>query len=101
MQKSGANVRKPPRLCENAQEPTTRRIIFSIALFPVAAPALFLFRLTKLRRTFYAQIECLCFHTASTHCSRFPHVMGWTAVEPIADTRTDRIGVLAQFGRSC
>src|SRR6516225_8565208 len=33
--------------------------------FSVAATALFLFRLTKSRRTFYAQIECLCFHTAS------------------------------------
>ena len=36
--------------------------------FSVAATALFLFRLTKSRRTFYAQIECLCFHTASTLC---------------------------------
>jgi hypothetical protein len=60
-----ANGRYGARLCENAQEPTRRRIVFSIALFPVAAIALFLFRLTKLRRTFYAQIECLCFHTAS------------------------------------
>src|SRR5215467_2295438 len=57
-----------PRPCENAQEPTRRRIVFSIALFPIAATALFLFRLTKSRRTFYAQIECLCFHTASTLC---------------------------------
>jgi hypothetical protein len=43
-----------------------RRIVFSIALFPIAATALFLFRLTKSRRTFYAQIECLCFPTAWT-----------------------------------
>src|SRR5215470_5521167 len=82
MQKSGANVRKPPRLCENAQEPTRRRIVFSIALFPVAATALLLFRLTKLSRTFYAQIECLSFHTASTlngHCQRRPTTArsGW------------------------
>src|SRR5215471_14059039 len=55
-----------PSLCENVQEPTTRRIIFSIALFPIAASVLFLFRLTKSRRTFYAQIERLCFHTGST-----------------------------------
>src|SRR5215472_5344601 len=55
----------PAHLCENAQEPTRRRIVFSIAVFPTAATALFLFRLTKSRRTFYAQIECLCFHTAS------------------------------------
>ena len=52
----------PAHLCENAQEPTRWRIIFSIALFPIAATALFLFRLTKSRRNFYAQIECLCFH---------------------------------------
>jgi hypothetical protein len=38
------------RLCENAQEPTRRRIVFSIALFPIAATALFLFRLTKSRK---------------------------------------------------
>jgi hypothetical protein len=53
------------RLCENAQEPARRRIIFSIALFPTAATALFLFRLAKSRRTFYAQIGRLCFHTTS------------------------------------
>ena len=55
----------PAHPCENTQEPTRRRIVFSIALFPTAATALFLFRLTKSRRIFYAQIECLCFHTAS------------------------------------
>src|SRR6516225_7426818 len=38
--------------------------------FSVAATALFLFRLTKSRRTFYAQIECLCFHTASVELPR-------------------------------
>jgi len=69
----------PAHLCENAQEPTTRRIIFSIARFPIAATALMLFRLTKSRRTFYAQIECLCFHTASSEPGqRLP------AVEPAA-----------------
>src|SRR6516165_7018028 len=52
----------PAHLCENAQEPIRRRIVFSIVLFAVAATALFVFRLTKSRRTFYAQIECLCFH---------------------------------------
>src|SRR5215472_8698840 len=57
--------RRCPRLCENTQEPTRRRIIFSIALFLIAVTALFLFRLTKSRRTFYAQIECLCFHTGA------------------------------------
>src|SRR5215467_14440365 len=52
-----------PRPCENAQEPTMWRIFFSIAHFPIAATGLFFFRLTKLRRTFYVQVECLCFHT--------------------------------------
>jgi hypothetical protein len=60
----------PPRLCENAQEPTRRRIVFSIALLPTAATALFVSTLTKSRRTFYAQIECVCFHTACTQLSR-------------------------------
>src|SRR5262249_34744686 len=48
---------------ENGQEPTMWRIFFSIAHFPIAATGLFFFRLTKLRRTFYVQVECLCFHT--------------------------------------
>src|SRR5262249_37637430 len=55
-----------PRVCENAQEPTSWRIVFSIALFPIAATALFLLRLAKSRRIFYAQIECLCFRTGWT-----------------------------------
>src|SRR5215470_5566663 len=37
----------PAHLCENAQEPTTRRSVFSIALFPIAAAALFVFRTAK------------------------------------------------------
>src|SRR4029077_18676243 len=52
--------------CEKAQEPARRRIVFSMALLPIAATALFVFRLTKSRRTFYARIECLCFHAAWT-----------------------------------
>src|SRR5262249_10199227 len=32
--------------------------------FSIAATALYFFRLTKLRRTFSVQVECLCFHTA-------------------------------------
>src|SRR5262249_15054195 len=47
-----------------------RRIVFSIAHFPIAATALFFFRLTKLRRTFYVQVECLCFHTGWTRTCR-------------------------------
>ena len=58
-------VRNGARLCENAQEPTTRRIIFSITLLPIAATAPFVFRLTKSGRIFYAKIKRLRFHTAS------------------------------------
>src|SRR5262249_15979954 len=56
--------RSRPRLCENTQELTRRRIVFSIALFPTAATALFIFKLTKSRSIFYVKIEGLCFHTA-------------------------------------
>ena len=59
------NASSCPRLCENTQEPTRQRIVFSIVLFPTAAAALFFFRLTKSRRIFYTQIECLCFHTGA------------------------------------
>src|SRR5215813_1051461 len=64
-------VGRCPRLCENTQELTRRRIVFSIALFPTTATALFIFKLTKSRSIFYAKIERLCFHTAwprSGHC---------------------------------
>src|SRR5262249_3207992 len=64
------NVCSGPRLCENAQEPAIRRIVFSIALFPIPATALSLLRLAKSRRIFYAQIECLCFHTGWTRSAR-------------------------------
>src|SRR5262249_6983092 len=88
--------RFPPRLCENAQEPTTRRIVFSIALFPIAATALFLIRLTKSRRTFYAQIECLCFHTASVEPARSGATAGRSEIDPVAD-RQDRGSTAAHF----
>jgi len=45
--------------CENAQDATRRRIIFSIALFPTVATAPFLFRLTKSRKIFYAHDSTL------------------------------------------
>ena len=47
------NDRSGARLCENAQEPTRRRIIFSIASFPIAATELFFFGMMKSRKTFY------------------------------------------------
>src|SRR6516162_8445330 len=56
----------PAHLCENSQEPTRWRIIFSITLLPIAATAPFVFRLTKSGRIFYAKIKRLRFHTAST-----------------------------------
>jgi len=65
VQKPGTKGRFGSRLCENAQEPTTRRIIFSITLLPIAATAPFVFRLTKSGRIFYAKIKRLRFHTAS------------------------------------
>src|SRR5215472_10553990 len=67
---SGGNGSLYPRVCENPQEPISWRIVFSIALFPIPANALSLLRLAKSRRIFYAQIECLCFHTGWPHCRR-------------------------------
>jgi hypothetical protein len=61
----------PAHPCENAQGSTSRRIIFSIALSRIAATALFLFGRAKSRRTFYAQIKRLCFHTAWTHFGHY------------------------------
>ena len=66
----------PAHLCENTQEPTSRRIVSSIALFPIAATALFVFRLTKSRRIFCAKIERLCFHTASVDSGPSPDLLG-------------------------
>src|SRR5215469_9065451 len=63
---SQGSVSNRPRLCENAQGSTSWRIIFSIALFRIAATALFLFKRTQSRRIFYAQIKRPCFHTAWT-----------------------------------
>src|ERR1700731_298675 len=59
-----ANDRFRPRLCENAQEPTRRRIVFSIAFFRGRPPAIFVSRLTKSGRTFCARIERQRFYTA-------------------------------------
>ena len=72
------------RICENAQEPARRRIVFSITLLPIAVTALFVFRLTKSRRTFYAQTECLCFHTAWSVIEPAPQVIaaGWSGSLP-------------------
>ena len=57
---------KRPRPCENMRVPRNRRIVFSIAFFGQPPPTFLVFRLTKLRRTFYAQIERASFRTAWT-----------------------------------
>ena len=75
-QRRKAGVWSRPRVCENGQEPTSWRIVFSIALFPIAATALFLLRLAKSRRIFYAQTECLCFRTG------WPLNRHWPPPEP-------------------
>src|SRR5215472_7978036 len=55
--KSGANVCNGSSPCENVRDPRKRRTVFSIAFFGYPSPALLVFRLTKSRRTFYAQNE--------------------------------------------
>ena len=79
-QRRKAGVWSRPRVCENGQEPTSWRIVFSIALFPIAATALFLLRLAKSRRIFYAQTECLCFRTGWPHSGRTGHAMSSGAI---------------------
>jgi hypothetical protein len=71
-------------LCADTQELTRRKIVFYIALFPTAATALFILKLTKSRSIFYAKFERLCFHTASTRnrpplMSHKPAEIGWQA----------------------
>jgi hypothetical protein len=46
------------------REPRKRRTVFSIAFFGIAVVSIFVFRFTKLRRTFYEQIEHGSFRTA-------------------------------------
>src|SRR6516162_8827665 len=56
--------------CENVRAPRKCRIVFSIAFFEYPSPALLVFRLTKLRRTFYERIERASFRTAWTQSRR-------------------------------
>ena len=58
-------VRSRSRTCENVREPRKRRIVFFIAFLRQPSPELLVFRLTKSRRTFYAEIERGSFRTAS------------------------------------
>src|SRR6516164_8813345 len=58
----------PAHPCEKSQESTRWRIVSPIAPCSIAAIALFVIRLTKLRTIFYVKIGRLCFHTTSTDC---------------------------------
>ena len=59
-----AEVRSGSRLCENAFEPRTLRIVFSIAFCQQHLPVRLLSATMKSRWKFYAQVQCLSFHTA-------------------------------------
>ena len=61
---AAGKVGKGSRPCENVREPRKRRTVFSIAFFEQPSPELLVFRLTKSRRTFYAQVERANFRTA-------------------------------------
>src|SRR6476620_6220822 len=52
------------RLCENASEPRTLRIVFSIAYCQQHPPVRLVSATTKSRWKFYAQVRRLSFHTA-------------------------------------
>ena len=62
---AAGKVGKGSRPCENVREPRKRRTVFSIAFFEQPSPELLVFRLTKSRRTFYAQVERGSFRTGS------------------------------------
>src|SRR6267154_5424712 len=61
---SGYDIRFGSRLCENAFEPRTLRIVFSIAFCQQHPPVRLASVTTKSRWKFYAQVERLSFHTA-------------------------------------
>ena len=58
------------RPCENVRERRNRGTVFSIAVFGQPPSELLVLRLKKSRRTFYAQIECRSFRTASVERRR-------------------------------
>jgi hypothetical protein len=59
-----SHVGNGSRLCENASEPRTPRIVFSIAHCQQHPPARLVSATTKSRWKFYAQVQRLSFHTA-------------------------------------
>src|SRR4029077_11723470 len=65
------HVRPGSRLCENASEPRTLRIVFSIALCQQHLSVRLVSAATKSRWKFYAQVQRLSFHAAWTR-SRHP-----------------------------
>ena len=66
--KEDARVLWRARLCENARERRTRRMIFSIAVSRWRVRAIFTLGLTGLRLCFYTKIERRSFHTAWCDC---------------------------------
>jgi len=64
LRRDRANVRSGSRLCENANERTMPRIVFSIAFFRQKPPVQLVATSTKSRWKFYTQVERQSFHTA-------------------------------------
>jgi len=59
---------------------------FFYCRYRITATALFFFKLMKSRKIFYAEIECLCFHTVSVDCGRSREAQGWsghTSAQPV------------------
>jgi hypothetical protein len=61
---------------KNVREPRKRRIIFLLPSSDSPSPAFLVFRLSKLRRTFYAQIARGSFRTASVDSCPWPASLG-------------------------
>ena len=78
--RSSFSASSRPRLCENAQQPRMRRIVFSISFFGQLLPVQLTPTSTKLRRKFYTQVERQSFHTASTRSGRRKRVAFGTAM---------------------
>src|ERR1700688_3332283 len=67
-----------------------RRIVFSIALFRKRSPVRMIFRSTKSRQNFYAQLERQGFHTAWVKRRNTRSEQMFSAVPPTADIRRER-----------
>src|SRR5437899_807903 len=104
-------VRFAPRLCENASEPRTLRIVFSIALCQQHLPVRLVSAATKSRWKFSAQVQRLSFHKACARSGPSSNVCfdpDWTCVLRLPslsarlirqDSCHNRLGTaLAQYG---